>query len=94
MKNAPLVASDIGHESAADGFPARLKALREAKQIDRKTLGELCGLSKDMIGQYERGNRAPSLTVVIALADYFDVSLDYLLGREKIFSQPAGCGPK
>ena len=94
MTNAPLVAADIGQESAADVFPARLKALREAKQIDRKTLGELCGLSKDMIGQYERGNRAPSLTVVIALADYFDVSLDYLLGREKNFSQPTGCGPK
>lgn len=81
MTNAPLVASDIGKESAADGFPARLKALREAKQIDGKTLGELCGLSKDMIGQYERGEKMPSLKTAITMADYFDVSLDYLLGR-------------
>lgn len=83
MKNVPLVDVDIGRESAAVVFPARLKDLREAKKIDRKTLGELCGLAKDMIGQYERGERMPSVKSLIALADYFDVSIDYLLGREK-----------
>ena len=81
MKDVPLVAADIGQESADDVFPARLKAMRNKQQIDQKTLAELCGLSKDMIGQYERGEKMPSLKTAITMADYFDVSLDYLLGR-------------
>ena len=62
-------------------FSRRLQELREAKNLDRKTLAELCGLSKDMVGQYERGEKMPSLKTAITMADYFDVSLDYLLGR-------------
>ena len=38
-------------------FPARLRKLREAKRINAKALGELCGLSKNMIGQYEKGEK-------------------------------------
>ena len=44
-------------------------------------LGELCGLGRNCIGQYERGEKIPSLKSLIALADYFEVSLDYLVGR-------------
>ena len=64
-------------------FSVRLRELRVRKNLDKKTLAELCGLSKDMIGQYERGERQPSAKSLMALADYFDVSVDYLLGREK-----------
>ena len=64
-------------------FSVRLCELRVRKNLDKKTLAELCGLSKDMIGQYERGERQPSAKSLMALADYFDVSVDYLLGREK-----------
>lgn len=67
--------------ASGDGFPARLKALREKKQLDRKTLAELCGLSKNVIGQYESGARVPSARSLAALADHFQVSMDYLWGR-------------
>ena len=53
--------------------------------MKRKTLGECCGMSKDMIGKYERGEREPSVKNLIRLADFFNVSTDYLLGREKNF---------
>ena len=62
-------------------FPARLRQLRESRNIDRKTLGELCGLSKNMIGKYENGERDPSIKTLTVIADYFGVSLDYLMGR-------------
>ena len=65
-----------------NAFPTRLRQLREARHVDRKALGELCGRSKNIIGQYESGEKIPSLETVIALADYFSVSVDYLLGRE------------
>lgn len=50
--------------------------------MSRKALGELCGLSKNIIGMYERGEKEPSMATLITLADFFDVSADYLLGRK------------
>ena len=66
-------------------FPRRLQELRERRHISRMTLGQLCGLSKNMIAMYERGEKAPSVYALIRIADYFGVSVDYLLGREKNF---------
>lgn len=66
-------------------FPKRLQALREQRRLSRRTLAELCGLSKNMISLYERGEKAPSVDALISLADYFEVPVDYLLGREKKF---------
>lgn len=66
-----------------NSFSVRLRELREKRRMDRKSLGELCGLSKNIIGQYEHGEKFPSLRTVIVLADYFGVSVDFLLGREK-----------
>ena len=62
-------------------FAARLQALRERKRISRKVLSELCGLNTDAVRRYERGEIEPTMTSLIALADYFEVSLDYLTGR-------------
>jgi len=62
--------------------PQRLQALREKKRLSRRALAELCGLSKNMISLYERGEKAPSVDALISLADYFGVSTDYLLGRK------------
>jgi len=69
-----------------EGFPARLRALRERKRISRRVLSELCGLSKNSIARYERGERVPTITDAAALADFFEVSLDRLCGRKKYFS--------
>ncbi len=63
-------------------FPQRLQALREKRRLSRRTLAELCGLSKNMISLYERGEKAPSVEALVNLADFFGVSTDYLLGRK------------
>lgn len=66
-------------------FPGRLRKLRERRRIDQKTLGECCGLSKSVIGRYERGERIPDINTAMQLADFFGVTLDYLCGHKKIF---------
>ena len=66
-------------------FAIRLRHLREKRQISRRALSELVGLSKNMIAVYERGEVEPPASVVILLAQHFEVSTDYLLGNEKNF---------
>lgn len=66
-------------------FPRRLQKLRERRRISRRVLSELCGLSKNMIAIYERGEMEPTASAVIQIADYFGVSTDYLLGRAENF---------
>ena len=62
-------------------FPARLRKLREERRQSRVVVAELCGLSRGAIRYYERGERVPTMDALIAIADYFEVSLDYLTGR-------------
>lgn len=63
-------------------FPGRLRRLRERRRMNRKAVGECCGLSKNIIGMYEQGEKEPSLKTLIKIADFFEVSTDYLLGRK------------
>lgn len=63
-------------------FPERLRALRERSRMSRLVLSQLCGLSKNLIAMYERGEKTPSADNLIRLADFFDVSIDYLVGRK------------
>lgn len=64
-------------------FPQRLQSLREKKRISRIVLSELCGLAPDAVRRYERAESEPSLHSLTALADFFGVSVDYLLGRSE-----------
>ena len=69
--------------TAREDFPQRLRKLLERKQISRKVLGELCGLSKNTIWRYEQGKRIPSIENARKLADFFDISLDALIGKDR-----------
>lgn len=63
-------------------FRERLKELRKARGISQAALAERLGMSKSTIGMYETGDISPSLEALNALADYFNVDIDYLLGKE------------
>ena len=58
-----------------------LKRFRKAYKITQKQAASACEISERNYQDYEYGKVIPSATVLIALADYFDVSLDYLVGR-------------
>jgi len=64
-------------------FPARLKRLRQEKNLSQGELGEKAGIHYTHISKYERGESAPSLETLVPLAKALSVSLDYLiLGNE------------
>ena len=64
-----------------DVFPQRLQRLRERRQKSRRVVSELCGLPADAVRRYERAEARPNMEALVKLADYFEVSLDYLTGR-------------
>ena len=69
-----------------EGFAARLQQLRESRKPvrSRKVTSELCGLPSDAIRRYERGEAEPTLSSLLRIADYFEVTLDELTGRDTL----------
>ncbi len=59
----------------------RLKKLRKTKNISQMKLAMDLGMNQNSISRYETGERQADYETLIAFADYFNVSIDYLLGR-------------
>lgn len=59
----------------------RLRELREERKLLQIDLANILGVSRTTYTQYETGKSEPSFETVSMLADYFNVSVDYLLGR-------------
>ncbi len=62
-------------------FATRLKELRKSNNITTVQLAKEIGVSKQSISQFEKEAIYPHCNTLCQLADYFDVSLDYLTGR-------------
>lgn len=65
-------------------FPKRLKELRQSKELSQQKLADILKTSKSSINMYERGEREPGFEMLEAIADFFNVDLDYLLGKSNI----------
>lgn len=59
----------------------RIRDLREDMDLRQSDLAERTGIDQRTISNYETGKTAPDAYALIRLADFFDVSVDYLLGR-------------
>ena len=64
-----------------ENFGLRLKTLRKNARYTQKKLADLIGLEQTTIANYENGNRIPNINKITALANLFNVSTDYLLGK-------------
>ena len=59
----------------------RLKELRLARKMSQQRLAIELSMAQNTISRYENGEREPGIDELIRIAVYFDVSVDYLLGR-------------
>lgn len=59
----------------------KLKSLRNEKGISQQQLADIVGVTQQSINKYENHKIEPDIFTLIAIADYFDVSIDYLVGR-------------
>lgn len=63
-----------------------LKELRQKKGVYQKDVAKYLGVDRTTYVKYERGNSEPSNDILIKLADYFNISVDCLLGRNIKFT--------
>lgn len=62
-------------------FASRLTELRESRNMQQKDLQELLHVSSGTASNYEKGRHEPDFDTLVAIADLFEVSVDYILGR-------------
>lgn len=59
----------------------RIKELRKSKNISQLKMALDLNTNQNTISRYETGEREPDISALIKIADYFNVSIDYLVGR-------------
>lgn len=62
----------------------RLKSLREDADLSQKELAKALGVSPSTIGMYESGKRTPDSEMLTRICDFFNITVDYLLGRSNV----------
>lgn len=67
----------------------KIKELREEKAISQLKLAQIIGTSQRNISRWENGSNEPAYSYLIKIADFFDVTLDYLTDREDSDVQPS-----
>lgn len=65
-------------------FSERLRQLRTARDLSQMEFAKQIKISKSSVNMYERGEREPGLETLEKIADYFNVDMDYLLGKADV----------
>lgn len=65
-------------------FHKKLRELRKAKKITQSQLGKELGISASTVGMYEQGRRFPDAETIKKITAFFNVSSDYMYGKERI----------
>ena len=69
----------------------KIKELRKQKQLTQSELAAMLRISSSAVGMYEQGRREPDSETLLKLCDIFNVSSDYLLGKEDVIKKENGC---
>ena len=75
-----MIRLDIDFGGLVMSFSDRIIQLKNERKLLQKDIASSVGLSLRAYQYYEKGQKEPTLSVLLRLADYFDVSLDYLFG--------------
>ena len=69
-------------------FADRLKKLRNEKGINVREMAEILGVSRTSVSRYENDDTDPNSKIIEKAADYFGVSINYILGRSELRKDP------
>lgn len=70
-----------------------LKLLREKNDLTQASLAKILKISPSTIAMYERGERKPDPDMIIKISNYFNISTDYLLGRDEPIQKQKNLSP-
>lgn len=62
----------------------RIKTLRENKKLSQQKLANVLNINQQTLSKYERGKITPQIDSLVKVADYFNCSIDYLVGRDDL----------
>lgn len=65
-------------------LPERMKDLRKSRALKQEEVAELSGIGYMSYRRYETGRREPTASILWKLADFYGVSVDYLIGRSDV----------
>lgn len=65
-----------------NNFASTLQRIRKERFITQKQMAEFLGIAPNAYQNYEYGKREPNLDTLISIADFFEISLDELVGRD------------
>lgn len=72
-------------------FGERMRILRQNLGISQQQVADKLNISRNLLSNYERGIRQPDYQMLVRLADFYEVSLDYLLGRSDTYKTQNVC---
>lgn len=75
-------------------YAIRIAELRNAKELTQQQLADILKLTRGRLNNYEQGIREPDYTTLQNIADFFGVTVDYLLGRDTEYAPQAEKKPK
>ena len=64
-------------------FGERLREVRKSKKITQQEVADRLGIKRNTYSDWENGKTEPTFEILVKLADLFDISLDWLFGRDK-----------
>ncbi|KLV15500.1 helix-turn-helix domain-containing protein [Bacillus altitudinis] len=70
-------------------FKVRLKELRKSKKLYQEDVASKLGIARTTYASYEQGSREPDHEMLVKIADFFNVSIDYLLRGEEHYKELA-----
>jgi len=71
-------------------FSDRLRGLQKTRDVTQVQLAEAIGITDRACRRYEAGENEPTLSVIQGIADFFDVSVDFLMGRDNYWQGKDG----
>ena len=60
-----------------------LRAFRKSRRLDQKEIAKMLNITRQAYSNYELGKRTLNVNIMIKLADFYDISLDELIGRKR-----------
>lgn len=73
---------------ADKGVAMRLKMLRESKGITQQTIADVLGIPKNTYAHYEDGSNEPKISIIVSIAKYYGITVDWLLGAGEYAKSP------